>query len=85
MMRTTRSEVTFRSPFTLNTTVGELPAGTYGIEVDEENISVGELTVYRRVATLLIVQGPGTSRTVQVDPTEIEAALKADADRLVVS
>jgi len=78
-MRTTRSTVTFHAPFTLNPVVGELPAGTYDIEVDEEDTIVGERTVYCRVATLLLVHGRGTTRTVKVDPKQLEAALHADA------
>jgi hypothetical protein len=79
VMRTTQSEVTFRAPFTLNPMVGELPAGTYGIETDEEEISVGERTIYRRVATLLLLRGRGTTRTVKVDQKQLEAAIQADA------
>ena len=68
-MRPTRSTVTFHAPFTLNPVVGELPAGTYDIEVDEEDTIVGQRAVYCRVATLLLVHGRGTTRTVKVDPT----------------
>lgn len=37
-MRTTKSKVTFHAPFTLNKDAGELPAGVYEVEVDEEEI-----------------------------------------------
>jgi len=55
-MRTTKSTVTFNRSFTLNGGLGELPAGTYDIEVDEEETCGIERTVYRRIATLLYVR-----------------------------
>jgi hypothetical protein len=79
VMRTTKSTVVFHAPFTLNGSVGELPAGTYDIEVDEEAILGTERTAYRRVATLLFVQGGGTTRTLAIDPKQLEAALQKDA------
>jgi hypothetical protein len=79
-MRTTSSKVTFRSPFTLNASVGELPAGTYDMEVDEEEIAGVEITGYRRIATLLFVQRGESTRTVACNPVEFDAALKRDAE-----
>ena len=79
-MRTTKSTVQFRSVFTLNGSVGELPAGTYEIEVDEEEIHGIESKVYRRVATLLFVCSGGRTRTLTINPDELEAALVRDAD-----
>jgi hypothetical protein len=78
-MRTTKSQVTFQAPFTLNKNVGELPGGTYDIEVDEEPILVAERTAYRRISTLLVVRGVGKTRTLQIDPKHLEAALHKDA------
>ena len=79
-MRTTKSTVTFNAPFTLNNNVGELPAGTYEVEVDEEEIVAVDVTGYRRVGTLLLVQGAGSTRTLAVNPRELEAALRMDAE-----
>jgi len=78
-MRTTKSRVTFDAPFTLSDSVGELPAGTYHIEVDEEEILGSERAAYRRVTTLLFVQCRGTTRTLTIDPKHLEAALQRDA------
>jgi hypothetical protein len=78
-MRTTKATVTFNAPFTLNKTVGELPPGTYDIEVDEEEITGLEFTAYRRVGTLLFVQQPGCTRSVAVEPKQLDAALQRDA------
>lgn len=77
-MRTTKSTAIFRNPFFL-TNVGELPAGTYEIETDEEEISGTERMSYRRVATLLYVQGRGKARTCTIDPDDLEAVLQRDA------
>jgi hypothetical protein len=78
-MLTTQSAVTFSAPFTLNNDIGELPAGTYDIEVDEVEFLAGENIGYRGVSTLLFVRGPGTIRTLTVEPDQIEAALREDA------
>ena len=78
-MRTTKRTVTFKSPFTVNNSAGELPAGTYDIEVDEEEIAGVELTAYRRVGTLLFVQQAGSTRSVTIEPQQLDAALQRDA------
>lgn len=78
-MRTGKSVVTFRAPFTPGEIIGELPAGTYQIEVDEEEIFGIERTAYRRIATLLFVQCGGTTRSLTIDPKHLEAALQRDA------
>lgn len=78
-MRTTKSTATFRNPSSLKN-VGELPAGTYEIETDEEEIFGTERMSYRRVATLLYVKGGGKTRTCTIDPIDLEAALRRDAD-----
>jgi hypothetical protein len=80
-MRTKKSSVTFKAPFTLNKTIGELPAGTYEIEVDEEEIIGIEATAYRRTQTLLFVQQPGSTRSLAVDNQSWEAALRRDAEQ----
>ena len=77
--RTTASTITFQAPFTLNENVGQLPAGTYEIEVDEEAIALGERPAFRRVATLLIVREPGSTRTLQIDSKQLDVALERDA------
>lgn len=80
-MRTTKSVVTFRAPFTLNDLIGELPAGAYDIEVDEEEILGADRIAYRRIATHLFAQSRGATRTLTVDPNQLEAALQRDARR----
>lgn len=78
-MRTTRSTVTFHNPFVLNRDAGELPAGSYDIETDEEEILAAERTGYRRIAVYFHVESPGSTRTLVIDPSDLEAALRRDS------
>ena len=77
-IRTTKSTVTFRSPFRVKGMSEQQPAGTYEVETDEEAIEGNDRTVYRRVATLLILKDAGHTRTVTIDPASLEAALATD-------
>ena len=77
-MRTRTSTVVFQHPFTLNRDVGELPPGSYGIEIDEEEIQATDRTAYRRVAIYLYVQNSASTRTIVVKPTDLESALERD-------
>ena len=79
-MRTVQSDVMFHHSFTLSRDVGELPAGTYEIDVDEEEISLAERAAYRRTAIHLYVQRGASTRVVQATPSEFDAALDRDAD-----
>lgn len=80
-MRTRASTVTFHDPFVLNRDVGELPAGTYDIEVDEEEIPTLERTAYRRTAIYFYVENRGSTRTLVVDPADLEAALSRESGK----
>lgn len=77
-MRTTRSTVSFQRPFTLNRDVGELPAGSYEIEIDEDELHATDRTAYRRVAIYFFVQSSASTRTIVVNPTDLETALERD-------
>lgn len=77
-MRTRKSTVTFQRPFKLNKDIGELPPATYDIEIDEEEIQATGRTAYRRVAVYLYVQDSASTRTVAVNPTDLESALARD-------
>jgi hypothetical protein len=79
MMRTTRSKVTFDQPFVLNMDIGELPAGDYQVDIDEEEIAVSDRTAYRRTAAYLYVESPGSTRMVVIDPHDLDAALDRDS------
>ena len=77
-MRTTKSTVTFQSPFMLNGDAGELPAGSYDIEIDEEELLAADRAGYRRIAAYFYVNGRGSTRTLVIDPAELDAALERD-------
>ncbi len=80
--RTTRTQVTFRRPFTLSSLQGAQPAGTYTLETDEEQIDGLSFNAFHRLSTILLLPAdppPGATRqAVQVDPEELAAALDAD-------
>jgi hypothetical protein len=77
-MRTRESTITFRKPFVLNRDVGELPAGPYHIEVDEEEIPATDRIGYRRTAIHLFVQAVASTRTIAATPTDLDSALERD-------
>lgn len=80
--RTSKSSVTFAHPFTISAIVGELPAGNYDIEVDEERIGTStEWIAYRRLAAYLFVPTPAGVRMVVIDPKALDDALAKDARR----
>jgi hypothetical protein len=78
-MRTTRSEVTFERPFILNMDVGELPAGTYQIDTDEEEILAPDRTAYRRTAVYFYVSNGASTRMLVIDPHDLDSALGRDS------
>lgn len=81
-MRTTKSKVTFAHPFTLSRAVGELPAGDYEIEVDEEEIGpAADRMAYRRVATYFYVTVGASTRMHVIDSVTLDAALTEDAEK----
>ena len=80
--RTTRTLVTFRRPFTLSSLDGLQPAGTYRLEIDDEQIEGLSFSAFRRTAMMLHLPAdpaPGATRqVVQVDSQELAQALLAD-------
>ncbi len=80
-MRTTRSTVTFLHPFVLNRDSGELPAGKYEIDTDEEEILASDRTAYRRTAVYFYVSDAGSTRMLVIDPHDLDAALGRDPRR----
>ena len=79
-MRTTKTQVTFRDSFILNRSVGELPAGSYDIEIDEEEILAAGRTGYRRTAVYFFVEKDRSTRMLLVEPADFESALRRDAE-----
>lgn len=82
--RTTKVTVTFKRPFNLSGFDGVQPAGSYSVETDEELLDGVSFPAYRRMATMMQLEGNAISRggVIQVaviDPKQLEAALAVDA------
>ena len=84
-IRTTRKSVTFGHPFCLSAIDAIQPSGTYTVDTDEELIDGLSFLAYRRVATLLHLPSTssraGVTEIITVDPSELETALKRDAQQ----
>ena len=83
--RTTHSIAHFAAPFVLGGLEGQLPAGDYDIDHDEELIEGMSRLAWRRVATFIhlpakAVKNPTTSQLVAIDYLELETALKRDRE-----
>jgi hypothetical protein len=79
--RTRRHEVSFRHPFTIRGVDGEQPAGAYTVETDEELLEQLSFPVWHRVATTLILpSGANSYAMFRIDPAELQAAEKRDAE-----
>jgi hypothetical protein len=82
-MRTTRTTLSFRSPFTLPELDQTQPAGDYILDTDEEAIDSMSRIAWRRVATFLhlpsIAMTRGLVERVSVDPTGLDVALLRDS------
>jgi len=88
-IRTTRTTVSFSSPFTLQDPEGIQPAGEYVVLIDDELIEELSWIAYRRVATLF--QTPAVSASKQrptqsfaISETELDAALMKDRRQTIV-
>lgn len=86
-IRTRKETATFYRPFALNAMDGLRPAGAYEVETDEQLLEGVSFPAYRRLATWVRLPTkpgypagyPGVTEIQNVDPEELEAALKRDA------
>ena len=81
--RVTHETVTFAHPFELADVDGKQPAGTYTIETVEEPIDSVSFVAYRRVSTTIVLASQkygGARQLVTIDPSDLEAARKRDAE-----
>lgn len=80
--------MTFVKPFILGGFDEVLSAGTYDVETDEELLEGLSFRAYRRILTLIhLPEKPGNrglSRTLTIDPRELDAALKRDEASAIV-
>ena len=77
MNRVTSTNVTFVSRFTLPGLDHDYPAGTYRVDVEEEQLDVS-FPAFRRVGTTIMLSRGAITLAHAVDPLDLEAALAAD-------
>jgi hypothetical protein len=87
-IRTTRTTVSFRNPFTLQNVEGVQPAGEYVVLIDDELIDGLTRIAYRRLVTLFQTPAISASKRkvelVSVSQTELDAALMKDRRQTIV-
>ena len=87
-IRTTRSTVSFSSPFTLRNLEGVQPAGEYVVMADDELIEGLSRVAYRRLVTLFQTPAVSASRpqtqSFSISQTELDAALMKDQNQTIV-
>jgi hypothetical protein len=82
MTRTRNRVVTFSRPFQLDGMDREQPAGSYAVEIDEEQLDAS-FAAFRRVSTRIrvpLASGAASSEIVPISPDELDAALARDAE-----
>lgn len=81
--RTTLTTVTFMRPFSLTDVDGVQPAGTYTVETVDTTLDNLSFIAYRRVSTSIMLPALGAAprqrQVIFIDPLELEAAVKQDA------
>ena len=86
--RTTLTTITFLRPFSLTDVDGVQPAGTYTVETIDTTLDNLSFIAYRRVSTSIMLPAVGAAarqrQVIFIDPLELEAALKRDAQSSVV-
>jgi hypothetical protein len=82
--RTSEERVTFNRTFLLPSVDEVLPAGTYLVETEEEQIDSLSFVAYRRVATTITLPALGTEtgsrQVIAIDPSELAAARAKDSE-----
>ena len=80
--RSKETKLTFSRAFALSEVDRPLPAGTYRVVVDEEDIPGLSFLAFRRIATMLHLPAlsarRGPAEMFLVNPDELAAALEAD-------
>jgi Flp pilus assembly protein TadB len=87
--RTTLETVSFHHPFSLTATDDPISAGSYVVETIEETIEGATFVGYRRISTTITIAsksyGGAARQVIEIDPVELENALKCDKERQVIS
>jgi hypothetical protein len=83
--QTTRSIALFQAAFTLRGIDGELPAGSYRIETEEELIESLSFVAFRRLETTIELPAIGSAsnmrQIIPIDLLDLKAAQERDAAR----
>jgi hypothetical protein len=82
--RSRQTTVTFQHAVSLDGVDGILPAGSYTIETEEEQIEMLSFEAYRRVSTTISLPSIGTAglkrQIVVIDPQKLAAAQERDVN-----
>ena len=80
---TTFTMITFLRPFSVTDVDGVQPAGTYTVETIDRTLDNLSFIAYRRVSTSILLPAVGAvarqRQVIFIDPLELDAALKRDA------
>ncbi len=80
-VRTHTTTLVFRRPFSMKSTGGPHPAGTYTVETEEELVEGLSFPAYRRISTTITRQADSAGTLIQVlavDPRELDEAQAVD-------
>ncbi len=81
-IRSTRTTLTFRKPFTLPLSNRTMPPGDYVLLTEEERLEGLTFNAYRRVARYLIVSGgpefPGRTEMIPLNDAEMAELVACD-------
>lgn len=80
--RTTHSTVTFTRPFHLAGMDGIAPAGSYGLDMEEEKLDTLTFESWRQTAAILQVPRAGITEYLPIDPQDLRDALARDSEVL---
>ena len=78
-LRSKTTTVRFNQPFALSGGDGPLPAGSYEVVTDEEQLEVMSAIAWRRVASTMLVSAGGVTQSIPLQSGELDALLWADA------
>ena len=82
--RLSTTSVTFAHPFSLRGVEGTFPAGTYAVEITEEQLNRLTIVAHRRTKTTIEVPSNwlhNARQLVEIEPADLDAALAADAEK----
>jgi hypothetical protein len=79
--KNTTRRVVFSSPFSLGASPEVYRAGTYDVETAEDTVAGNEHTAHVRTSTVLIIPTPSGTRHINIRGSDLDAALKEDAER----